>query len=188
MRTVKGLGSAVRLVRAGRSQRRIVENLVHFYVYDLAGVMGWPCPKDGMYRGCSDVPGYFNRHDNPRSAALLVQVGTEWAGFVLIDGHPKGELDYEIGQFFIVGKFRRRRVGSQVAREVFDRFRGRWQVQYLKENVPAVHFWREVIGRYTRGKFRRKSDIGPWGPKWVVTFSNAQEPVTTSSRRHRGAR
>ena len=44
---------------AGAKERHIVENLVHFYVYDGSEQMGWACPEDGMFRGCSDVPGYF---------------------------------------------------------------------------------------------------------------------------------
>jgi len=60
-------------------------------------------------------------------------------------------------------KDRRRGVGEHVARTVFDRFRGRWEVSELRENTAAQSFWRRVIGRYTGGNFRA---VELDGPRW----------------------
>ena len=40
-----------------------------------------------------------------------------------------------------------------MARHVWDRFPGRWQVREIAANTPAHAFWREIIGRYTGGRF-----------------------------------
>lgn len=40
-----------------------------------------------------------------------------------------------------------------VAWEIFSRFRGRWEVRQVMENVAATAFWRSVIGQYTSGAF-----------------------------------
>ena len=37
----------------------VVQNLVRFYVYDMASVAGWRCPEDGLYGGCDDLPEYW---------------------------------------------------------------------------------------------------------------------------------
>ena len=176
----------VTLTRSGARQRKIIENLVHFYVYDIACVMGWPSPADGMYRGCDDVPGYFG---DERSSAYLIRVGREWAGFVLVDGHPKRRgCDWRIGQFFVVGKFKRRGVGTAAARETFHRFPGRWHVEYLKRNTPAVGFWRRVIQDYTRGRVGERSIRSPWGAMWLAEFTSSAPPATRSKRRRTAAR
>ena len=35
---------------------------------------------------------------------------------------------------------------------MFDRYRGRWEVRELRNNLPAQAFWRAIIGRYTGGR------------------------------------
>jgi predicted acetyltransferase len=44
-------------------------------------------------------------------------------------------------------------VGAEAARQVFDRFSGRWQVAQIPENSAAMLFWRKGIECYTGGKY-----------------------------------
>jgi len=72
-------------------------------------------------------------------------------------------LTYLIDEFFVLRKYRRRGVGAHVARTVFDRFPGHWEVSELRENTAAQAFWRRVIGRYTGGNFR---EVELDSPRW----------------------
>jgi predicted acetyltransferase len=62
-----------------------------------------------------------------------------------------------------------------MARQVFDRFPGRWQVRELHNNTPAQAFWRAIIGRYTEGPFEEQQwDDDVWrGP--VQWFDNGKQ-------------
>jgi predicted acetyltransferase len=78
------------------------------------------------------------------------------AGFVLVRRGAETTNDpdtHEVSEFFVLRRYRRRTVGEQVARQVFDRFPGRWEVTEMASNVDAQAFWRAVIGRYTGGRF-----------------------------------
>ena len=57
-------------------------------------------------------------------------------------------------QFFVLKKYRRQRVGQFLAHSVFAALLGRWEVGQLPGNVAAQAFWREVIGKYTSGRFK----------------------------------
>lgn len=76
------------------------------------------------------------------------------------------------GEFFVLRKFRGAGVGERIARQLFDRFRGRWEVQRLARNTPALAFWRKVIGRYTDGRFQESDGPSPWGQMNVIRFRN----------------
>ncbi|HEY7089024.1 MAG TPA: GNAT family N-acetyltransferase [Tepidisphaeraceae bacterium] len=158
-----------KLHRVRRIDEKIIANLVRFYVYDMSEHMGWDCPKNGLFGGCDDLPKYWTARGNQ---AFLIRSGKELVGFALVEANPEHGVDYRIGEFFVLRKFRRKRVGERIAREIFDRFRGRWQVEQLKKNTPAVEFWREVIRRYTRGKFSEKSSVSQFGRHNVIMFRN----------------
>jgi len=64
-----------------------------------------------------------------------------------------GEGTRDISEFFVLRRHRRRGVGTEVARRVFDRYPGKWEVTQLTRNVDAQAFWRRVIGDYTGGRY-----------------------------------
>ena len=161
----------------------IIRNLVRYYVYDFSEHMGWPCSADGKFGGCDDLPRYWKHKGN---APFLIRSGRELVGFVLVDGNPKrAGIDHRIGEFFVLRKFRRRGIGQRIACEVFDRFPGRWMVEQLKENTPAVRFWRAVIRRYTRGKFRQMTVRSKWGVDNVILFENGRHRPEQAIRNRR---
>jgi predicted acetyltransferase len=46
---------------------------------------------------------------------------------------------------------------------VFAALHGRWEVGEMPENLPAQTFWREVISKYTGGRFREHEiRAGQW--------------------------
>src|SRR5687767_5104700 len=158
----------IHLCDATDADLTVVSNLVRFYVYDMSRHTGWRCPDDGLFGGCDDLPKYWRV---PGNKPLLIKSGDELAGFVMLDANPsEPDVDYRVGEFFVLGKFRRRGVGARVAREIFDRFRGRWVVEALRDNTPAVAFWRSVIDGYTRGRFTESVVDSKWGPQNVFAF------------------
>ena len=49
---------------------------------------------------------------------------------------------------------------------------GRWKVEQLAKNKPAVAFWRKVIGEYCGGDFQQRVGQSEWGPLNVVLFNS----------------
>jgi len=149
----------------------VVKNLVPYYIYDMSEHMGWPCTREGRFDGCDGIERYW---EDEGKHAFMLRCGDEPAGFTMVRGdHNKDQqIDYSIAEFFVVRKFRGDGVGERIARELFDRFRGRWLVEYLAKNKPAAAFWRKVIGRYCGGEFQQKTRWSEWGMMHVLVFES----------------
>ena len=125
--------------------------------------------------GCWTTDGGDERHP------FLIRADGTLAGFAIIDGrsHLTGEWGiWDVADFFVLRRYRRCGVGGHVARLLFDRFRGRWEVRQMAANRGAQAFWREVITRYTDGQFE---DVHWNDARWrgaVQVFDNGPRHVT----------
>ncbi len=135
-----------------------MRHLVQLYIYDLGGDR-WTTEADGSY-----APASWHRRFWRRRGAhhFVVRVGGRPAGFALVRerAHFTGAGVREVSEFFVMRKYRRRGVGTRVARALFARFPGRWEVAVLTWN-PARRFWRGVIRRVATGRVvasRRRHD------------------------------
>jgi predicted acetyltransferase len=127
-----------------------IQNMARFYVYDRTKYMGWECPEDGMFE-CIDFKHYLT---NPNEFGFLIRVDKELAGFVLIDKHILLEdVDWNMGEFFVLSKFQGTGVAKEVARQIFKLFPGKWSVAVMPENTKAVNFWRSIIAETTNGNY-----------------------------------
>ena len=146
----------------------VVQNLVRFYVYDMSEHMGWECPETGLFGGCDDLPQYWGREpDDPlyrwsepwQGFPFIVRADGRLAGFVLIRRLDKdGAGTNDVGEFFILRKYRGKGIGTLVAHRLFDTFPGAWQVREMVGNAPAIAFWRKVIAEYADGDYCEERD------------------------------
>jgi [ribosomal protein S5]-alanine N-acetyltransferase len=158
----------VTLHKATRADLPVVKNLEAYYLHDMSEHLGWACASDGRFEGCADLDSYWSA---PGKHAFVLRAGDEPAGFVLIlaDGSDPAS-DFSVTDFFVLRKFRGRGVGERIARQLFDRFPGRWKVEQFAAHKPAVAFWRAVVGRYCRGRFEQKNMDSQSGPLNVLLF------------------
>ncbi len=160
----------------GERQRPLLQRLFELYLYDFSELEHADVDEEGWFVP-SARPWLARYWTEPGKHALLLRVGGKPAGFALVDeaspivgsGHRRF-----LGAFFVVRAYRRRGYGGGVARAVFDRFPGAWQVLQVRANGPAQAFWRRVIGDYTGGDF---------GERWV----SERELVQEFDTRRRGA-
>ena len=88
------------------------------------------------------------------------------AGFAFV--RMEAPATYWMSEFFIMRRHRGKGIGRQVAIELFDRFRGTWQVAQDEFNYPSQKFWRKVIAGYTDEQFEETwSSARPRGPMQV---------------------
>ena len=140
------------LAPAGRAELPVMQAMASYYVYDISEHMGdepgWELPPAGLYE-CDDFSPYFA---DPATRPFLIRVAGELAGFAIVD--TKGstaDVAFNMAQFFVVRKFKRRGVGTSAATQCFTRFPGLWEVNVIPKNRGAFAFWRPLIHRVAIG-------------------------------------
>lgn len=146
----------ITVVKATHEDKDTIQNLGRFYVYEMFRFCGflprWKTPSNGLYE-CNDLSSYVEKKDRH---AFLVKVDDELAGFVLINKTGSApDVDWNVGEFFIVSKFQGKGVGSYVAQQIFNQFPGKWETMQMPANTPAIEFWEKVVNKYSHGKFEK---------------------------------
>lgn len=175
----------VTLRRVGRRDVPIVKRLLPLYIYDLVGER-WGVERDGSY-----APPAWHRQFWRRDGRyhFVVRVDGRPAGFALVRELPAvgGLPAREMAEFFVLRLYRRRGIGTRVARALFARFPGRWELSVLTWNVTARPFWRRLIRRVAVGRLstraRRKGDL----TSMVWHFQTATRRTRSDGRRSRTA-
>jgi len=161
----------IEIVPAGDEDLPTVQNLARLYVYDMSEFMGWPCPEGGSFGGCDE---FLADWRDGRNSPYVIRVDGELAGFAGVKRDEGVSSECLVQEFFILRKFRRKGVGRSVATRLFDKSPGKWKVQQLVQNSPAIAFWREVVRDYTEGHYDENTERDPrWGDVNVIRFSNA---------------
>jgi predicted acetyltransferase len=155
----------IEILEAGPVEYEIIRNMVPYYVYEMAGPMGWNCKSNGTFGGCDDLAEYWqkghprtpieDRWSNPEWAGIpfLIKAGQKNAGFALIRRRSVQPVLHEVGEFFVLRKYQRQGVGRIVAHRLFSRFQGVWEVRQMDANLPAQAFWKRIVSEYTNGQF-----------------------------------
>ncbi|SDW35986.1 Predicted acetyltransferase [Paenibacillus sp. PDC88] len=148
----------VEVLQALMTDKTVIKNLVQFYIYDFTEFTNERINEQGTYPILSDLHKYWENHDGYN--AYLIKANGEIAGFVLVK-QLEDERSHKLAHFFILRKFRRAGVGKQAARAVFGSITGKWELNQLENNYPAIAFWNRVISeaagldlmvRYEQGK------------------------------------
>ena len=177
--------TGVTIRRVGRRDVVIVQRLLPLYLYDLVGTH-WGVERDGTYapRGWHRQ---FWRRDGRHH--FVVRVAGRPAGFALVRDLPSvgGVATREMAEFFVLRTYRRRGVGTRVARALFAHFPGQWELSVLTWNVTARPFWRHLIRRVAVGRItrhaRRRGDL----TSVVWHFETAASRKRSNARRSRSA-
>lgn len=137
---------------AGASDKPILEALFELYTYDFSAALGLDVEADGRFQ----VPSLDAYWGEAGRYPFLIHIGDKIAGFALVDSKSRltdATNVRDVAEFFILRKYRRKRIGEQAACIIFGAFPGPWEVRQRIENTAATAFWRAAIGRYTKGHF-----------------------------------
>lgn len=175
----------ITLFKATQEDKNTVQNLGRFYVYEMSRYCGflptWETPANGLFE-CIDLSSYCEKSDR---YAFLVKVDDELAGFVLINKvGSTPDVDWNIGEFFIISKFQGKGVGRQVAEQVFNQFPGIWETSQIPENKAAIEFWDRVVSRYSHGQFEKslKTVLQPKPHPMIILKFTSQRRSNIQSR------
>jgi predicted acetyltransferase len=139
-----------------RAMATVVRNLFPLYIHDLSAFVEWDVETDGTFRAPPSFAAYW---ESPELHPFLLRADSKIAGFALVRQMDAGA--YDMGEFFVLRRYRRSGVGREGAFALIDRFRGRWEVRELVDNLPAQSFWRRIIGDYTNGAFEDTREYFP---------------------------
>lgn len=164
----------IELKRAVPEDNPVLQNLAQLYAHDFSEFMDIDVDSNGKY---GDPERGFVMWDNcwldrdarrqlDRSTAehhpFIVIVDGALAGFSMVKSNIDSPDDSiwrcgsYIQDFFIMRKFRGKGVGRYIAEKIFDMFPGKWDIEQLETNTPAIAFWRKVIDDYTSGQFEEQ--------------------------------
>jgi predicted acetyltransferase len=150
-------------------EKPVLRNLMHLYLYDLSEFDHTDVGPHGLFE-YKFLDHYWTEADRH---AFFIKVDHHLAGFVLVNRYSIVlEHAYTVAELFVMRKYRRHGLGSQVAKEIFDRFPGEWEVRELFGNIPAHRFWRKVIGDYTGGQYEETMLNDERWKGHVQTFCN----------------
>ena len=171
------LPADVELLPAAREQEPTLANLLQLCAHDFSEFTDLTIGPDGRYPYSRLSLYWLEANRFP----FLVKVDGHLAGFVLVSrgslvsGNP---LVWDMAEFFIMRKYRRRKVGAAVAQEVWRRFCGSWEVRVLETNLTALRFWEATIVAFTGAKARAASLMEGGKQRRIFSFesSGAGEP------------
>ena len=135
------------IIPAAVEQQPIVANLLELYAHDFSEFHDIELGADARF-GYKDLPLYWR---DPNCHPLLVKTDSNLAGFVLVRKQLEisgDETIWDMAEFFVLRRYRRRGIGTDVAREVWRRFPGRWQVRVMQSNRDAHRFWEHAISAF----------------------------------------
>lgn len=160
---------SVRDSRSARNDRRWIEGVYRDYLNDLAP------SSTGIFPALGEVghrePDLLLRWFSDRSAHVLtILYGEQPVGFAMVQGRarpapastadgagpPAVTMEFSMAEFFIDRNWRRRGIGAQAVRLLFDRFDGEWLISEHARNPAAVNFWRRVVAAYTSGRYQER--------------------------------
>ncbi|MFK8005055.1 MAG: hypothetical protein AB8H03_01735 [Saprospiraceae bacterium] len=94
-------------------------------------------------------------------------------GFALVNDYcleQREEPSYSIAEFYIFEKERRNQFGKKLAFQIFDFFKGNWEIRIMKGNKRSTLFWENVISEYIPHFLKYSTH-----PKWegiIFCFKN----------------
>jgi predicted acetyltransferase len=146
------------LAPATEAERPLLAQLLQLYLHDFSELDHDEVGEDGRfsYR-------WFDLYGSkPGYQALLLRVRDKPAGFVLLEerGSEDNPDAHYVAEFFVMRAYRRSGYGTAVARALFDRYPGRWEIEQTGPNVAAQVFWRGVIASYTGGRYTEHNKDG----------------------------
>jgi len=134
-------------------EKSLLVRLMELYNYEFSRYDNADINEYGYY-GYEHIDDYWNEEGR---FPYLIRVDGKIAGFALICPYCKyicGENSRAIGEFFVMLKYRRKGVGLYAATQLFRNHPGLWEVCYLKNNLPAEKFWRNIIEKYTDNQYK----------------------------------
>jgi predicted acetyltransferase len=177
MKPETSLPPGVEVRRAAAEEQTIMMNLLQLYAHDFSEFIDLQLQPDGRF-GDPDLSRYWGEEGR---IPFLVRVDGHLAGCALVSRGSRISADprvWDMAEFFVVRRYRKRGIGAAAAHEIWRRFPGPWEVRVLESNQPARAFWRAAI-RAIAPSMAEGRMMEMQGNRWeVFSFVSPQTPAT----------
>jgi predicted acetyltransferase len=140
-------GRAVEVTEAGPAHASMIQNLMQLYTHDFsefwAGTSRGDLNSEGLFPAYP-LEDYWSRTN---WSAGLIWCESKLAGFTLVNdvSHSGLAAARNMGEFFVVRKYRGSGIGRIAAELLFSRQPGSWELAVARRNTRALQFWRKVV-------------------------------------------
>ena len=156
---------------ADNSERRLIECLIQFYIYELRQIQP-PCSTQFDDQDC--YPPFANLDRYWRIEGfhpLLIRVEDWLAGFALINTHSRRreKVEFNMADFFLAREHRGHGIATEAVRLIMAQYAGRWEIAVAEHNVAARMFWsRTLVATPNVSHIVRHEGVGQYwrGPIW----------------------
>ena len=146
-----------KLEKVEEKDKSILYNLLQFALYDGSKYISKTLNDSGEF-DYKWFNNYFTESD--RFSYFIKSEENELLGFVMINSNMKvKEYGHSVAEFLILPSYRRNHIGKRVAFEVFDMFKGNWEVEPIYNSEEAYSFWKRTIEDYTNNNYEYKQNI-----------------------------
>ncbi len=133
----------VELVLAESSE--IIMNLFQYYIYDMSEYTKFDPNPDGTFTVDESIIKLNVYWEHPDHYPYLILVDDKIAGFSMIRKFPFNKTYFDMGQFFILRKYKHLGVGREAFKLSVSKHPGKWITRVLPNNEGAYKFWEKVI-------------------------------------------
>lgn len=147
----------IKINRADSSE--IVMNLFQYYIYDMSEYTGFSPNSDGTFTVDESIVNlnmYWTCQDH---YPYLIIVDDEIAGFSLVRKYPFDNDYFDIGQFFVLRKFKNKGIGRKAFELSIREHPGKWITRVLPNNIGAYRFWDKVISEVSTVPVKIKKEL-----------------------------
>ncbi len=172
----------IKTILANKENSNIIKNMYPLYLYDLSEIYGNVPNEYGIYEE-EPVKTLMEQYDvqnnwftKPEELfPFIIMVDDKPAGFHLVATKPYAPqtADYFVYEFFLLRPYRGKGIAEVAAKQVFERFKGRWELYTSPENnIRGQKFWRKTLNSYTSGKYEESLGDTFDGYKMIFRFNN----------------
>jgi len=123
----------------------IIMNLFQYYIYDMSEYTKFDPNPNGTFVVDESVVQLNVYWNSPEHYPYLILVEGNIAGFSMIRRFPFNKAYFDIGQFFVLRKYKNLGVGREVFKRSVHKHPGKWLTRVLQNNDGAYKFWKKVI-------------------------------------------
>ena len=138
------------IVEAKKSEKEKMYRLLQFALYDGSQYIDNDINENCIF----DYNWFDNYFTDTDRYAYFIKDKNNYLGIVLVNENLKfNKNGKSIAEFLIIPKYRRNHIGKKVAYDIFEKFKGNWEVQPMENNPIAYTFWHNIIAEYTNNKY-----------------------------------
>lgn len=136
----------VTLTKVNKNEKKLLNNLMQLYLHDLSLYFSIDFDsKTCQYK--YNLEAYFYNN-----YAYFIKVNNEIVGFILIN--KLEEDNYEISEIFILNNYKNKKIGKKAVNQIFDIYKGKWQIKVVPSSPKAESFWKKTISTYTDNNYK----------------------------------